>query len=110
MLEGRAQHHARILVERVLGAVAVVHVEIEDRDALEAVRFERVHRADGDVVEDAEAHRALAAWRDGPAGAPRRTRCFASPDITMSVALTTAPAARSAAESDLGFIDVSGSR
>ncbi len=58
MLEGRAQHDARIVVEGVLRAVAVVHVEVEDRDALRAMRLDRVHGADGDVVEDAEAHRA----------------------------------------------------
>jgi hypothetical protein len=57
MLESRAKHHARILVERLLGAVAVMHVEVEDRNALEAVGFERMHGSDRDVVEDAEAHR-----------------------------------------------------
>ncbi len=35
-------------------------VEVDDRDACEAVHGERVRRADGDVVEDAEAHRATA--------------------------------------------------
>ena len=59
MLESRAEHHSRIFVERVLGAVAVVDVEIEDRDALEAVRLDGVHGADRHVVEDAEAHGAI---------------------------------------------------
>ena len=105
MLEGRAQHHARILVERVLGAVAVMHVEVEDRDALEAVRLDRVHRADRHVVEDAEAHGRDRAWRDGPGGRTAQNAFFASPDITRSVAVTTAPAACNAAESDFVFIE-----
>ena len=57
VLEGAHHQHALVVGEDVLGAVAVVHVEVDDRDALEAVRLERVHRRDGDVVEDAEAHR-----------------------------------------------------
>ena len=44
--------------EDVLGAVAVMHVEVDDRDALESVRLQRVRGADRDVVEEAEAHRA----------------------------------------------------
>ncbi len=43
----------------VLGAVAVMDVEIDDRHALEAMR-QRVRGADGDVVEQAEPHRAVA--------------------------------------------------
>jgi hypothetical protein len=38
----------------------VVDVEIDDRDALEAVRLQRMRSADRDAVEDAEAHRAPA--------------------------------------------------
>jgi hypothetical protein len=41
-----------------LGAVAVVDVEIDDRDARQAVGGHRMRGADGDVVEHAEAHRA----------------------------------------------------
>ena len=41
----------------MLGAVAVMDVEIHDRDALGAMRFLRVPGGDGDVVEEAEAHR-----------------------------------------------------
>ena len=60
MLEGGAQHHARLVVKNVLRAVAVMHVEIRDRDAPQAVLRQRVRRADRDVIEDAEAHRARA--------------------------------------------------
>ena len=49
--------HGRIVPENVLGAVAVMDVEIHDRDALGAMRFLRVPRGDGRVVEEAEAHR-----------------------------------------------------
>ena len=49
--------HGRIVPEDVLGAVAVVDVEIHDRDALGAVRRLGVPRGDGGVVEEAEAHR-----------------------------------------------------
>ena len=43
----RHEHHAWISVEDVLRPVAVVNVEIDHRDAIEAVLLERVHRADG---------------------------------------------------------------
>ena len=56
---GREVLHARLALEAVLGAVAVVHVEIEDRHALEAVHVQRLAGADRDAVEQAEAHGAL---------------------------------------------------
>ena len=57
----RAHHQrARVAAENVFGAVAVMHVEIDDGDALEAMLLERVHGGDGDVVEQAEAHGAAA--------------------------------------------------
>ena len=59
MLERRNHQHARIVGEDRLGAVAVMDVEIDDRHAFEAVR-QRVRGADGDVVEQAESHRAVA--------------------------------------------------
>jgi hypothetical protein len=60
MLEGRHHEHFRVAREDVLGAVAVVHVEVEDRDSLDAMRMDRVPGCDGDVVENAETHRARA--------------------------------------------------
>ena len=57
MLEKAAHQHARIARKRSFRAVAVMHVEIDDRDALQAVHFQRMARRDGDIVEKAEAHR-----------------------------------------------------
>ena len=53
----RGIEHARIGVEDLLRAVAVVDVEIDDRDPLQPVVTLRVSRADADVVEQAEPHR-----------------------------------------------------
>ena len=52
--------HARFVFEDRLRAVAVVDVEIDDRDPRQAVAFERMRGGDGDVVEQAEAHRDVA--------------------------------------------------
>ena len=57
MLEGRHHHHPRIVAEDVLGAVAVVYIEIDDCDTLETMDLQRMERADRHVVEQAEAHR-----------------------------------------------------
>jgi hypothetical protein len=70
ILERGAEQDARVVREDVLGAIAVVDVEVGDRDALEPVRFEGMRGCDGDVVEQAEAHRAcalgvVAGWADG---------------------------------------------
>ena len=45
---------ARVVVEHVLDAVAVVHVPVKDHDALGALRLEGVLGGHGHVVEDAE--------------------------------------------------------
>ena len=50
--------HAHVLLDDVLGAVAVMHVEIDDRHALQSPVLERMPRRNRDVVEEAEAHRA----------------------------------------------------
>ena len=47
--------HARIFLEAVLRAVAVMHVPVENGD-VEPVRVLQIARQDGDVVEQAEAH------------------------------------------------------
>ena len=60
MLEDARHQDALVAGDDVLGAVAVVDVEVDDRDALEAAHVERVARGDGDVVEEAEAHRLVA--------------------------------------------------
>ena len=46
----------RVVTERVLGAVAVMHVEVDDGNTLKPVRQLRVARGDGDVVENAKTH------------------------------------------------------
>ena len=56
-LMGRGVHDGRIVPENVLGAVAVMDVEIHDRDPLGAVRLLGVAGGDGHVIEEAEAHR-----------------------------------------------------
>ena len=56
-LVGRAIHHARVRPEDLLRAVAVVHVEIHDRDPLQAVPLLRMARRDRRIVEQAETHR-----------------------------------------------------
>src|SRR5262245_20334662 len=55
---GRAVHHAAVGPEDVLRAVAVVHVEVDDRGALDAVLSLGVTGGDGGVVEEAKSHRA----------------------------------------------------
>ena len=51
----RGVQHVRVFPKNVLGAVAVVHVPVEDRHALGAAAASMV-RGDGRVVEEAEAH------------------------------------------------------
>ena len=87
----------------VLGAVAVMDVEVEDREPRQLVHRARLHGADGDIVEHAEAHGLHRPRHGGRAGAWRRTRCAASPAITASTAAQAAPAARSAASPESGF-------
>ena len=57
MLERRYHHHARIVAKDVFGAIAMMHIEIYDRDPLQTMRFERVRGTDRDIVEEAKAHR-----------------------------------------------------
>ena len=56
-LVGRGVHDGRIVPKNVLGAVAVMDVEIHDRDPLGPMRGLGVARGDGRVIEEAEAHR-----------------------------------------------------
>jgi len=51
--------NVRVLPEDVLGAVAVVHVEVDDEQPRHPPLAHQVARGDGDVVEEAEAHRPL---------------------------------------------------
>ncbi len=54
------EQHARFALEDGLGAVAVMHVEVGDRDPLQAMHGQRMSSGHRDVVEQAEAHRPLA--------------------------------------------------
>ncbi len=54
----RDEEDAVVVPEDRLRAVAVMHVPVDDRDALEPELALGDARRDGDVVEDAEAHRA----------------------------------------------------
>ncbi len=57
-LVSRDVQHARLVVEHRLRSVAVVHVDVDDGNALETAGEHRGGR-DGDVVEEAEAHRPI---------------------------------------------------
>lgn len=59
-LVGRAEQDSCVILDQVLGAVAVVNVEIDDRHAGQAMVIQRVPRRDGDRPEQAEAHGDLA--------------------------------------------------
>ena len=52
----RDREHRGVVPEDRLGAVAVVHVPVDDGDPTEAARCLGVPDADGDVREEAEAH------------------------------------------------------
>ena len=60
VLVQRDGEHRRVVEEDRLGPVAVVHVPVEDRDALDAAVALRPAGGDRGVVEQAEAHRGLA--------------------------------------------------
>ncbi len=55
-LVDRAEQHAGLGVEDVVGPVAVMHVPVDDHHALQAVGVHRVPRGHGDAVEQAEPH------------------------------------------------------
>jgi hypothetical protein len=56
VLKTAAKQNALIAGHDVLGAVAVMHVEIHDGDPVQAVVVQGVVGGDGQVVEEAEAH------------------------------------------------------
>ena len=81
------------------GAIAVVDVPVEDEDPLGPELGNRQRRGDGDVVEEAEAHRprglgVMAGW---PAGTEAD---LASPARTARVIAQAPPAERSAASQE----------
>lgn len=56
VLMGGEEVRVGILVEALLGSVAVVDIEIDDPDPLEAEFLLKMARPNGHVVEDAESH------------------------------------------------------
>jgi len=78
VLEARAEQHPPVLHENVLGAVAVVHVKVDDSDLVQSVLRQRVRGSGGDVVEQAKAHglaplRVVAGRSDAAEGIVRST-------------------------------------
>ena len=59
MLEKAGHQHALVAAEGFLGAIPVMHIEVHDRHPLQPMRIERMTRGDRDIVEQAEAHRAV---------------------------------------------------
>ena len=73
ILMGRCVEHPRAVPEHGLGAVAVMDVEIDDRNPFEAVGIAGVGSTHRDGIEEAEAHRTgflgvVARWPDGAEG------------------------------------------
>ncbi len=58
MLKEADHQHAFVAGKGFLGTIPVMHVEIHDGHTLQTVRLERMSCGDGDIVEQAEAHRA----------------------------------------------------
>ena len=77
VLEEARHQHPFVVREDVLGPVAVMHVEVDDRDPFEPMDLERMERPDRNVVEEAEAHRGrLARVVPGRAHRAERVREF----------------------------------
>jgi hypothetical protein len=74
----RAQvQHTRIVFEDRLRAIAVMHVEINDRHPRQSVHVDAMQRCDGDTVEQAEPHRRITCRMvSGWAHGAERTRGF----------------------------------
>lgn len=56
----RDEQDSLVSVKNVFGAVAVMCVEVHDRDALSAAGFEEMGNSNGDIVEIAETHQSVA--------------------------------------------------
>src|SRR4029450_11050767 len=66
-LMGRKEEHRAVRIKNLLCSVSVMDVPVNDGDALHRVGFLCIARRDGNVVEEAEAHRCgwpgMMAWR-----------------------------------------------
>ena len=92
-LVGRAVEEIGIGPEDVLGAVAVVDVEIDDRHAFGAMAGAGIMGGNRHLVEQAETHGAAGSRRGGRAGARRRRHCRPRPRTPASTAAVAAPTA-----------------
>ena len=101
-LSTRSRHSER--AEHVLGAVAVVNVEVDDGHSLEPFDFERIGRGNADVVEYAKAQWSDLSSHDDRRGAPRKTHSLRGPPSLRRPPGGLAPAARRAAARLYGFI------
>ena len=87
------------LLEEMLRAVAVVHVEVVDEDALDARLLAQPFRDAGDGVEEAEAHRLRALGvMSGRAGDDERALRFALQHARRRQSSDVATAVRAAAK------------
>src|SRR3954447_1627465 len=60
VLEYRDHHDSDVVPKNIFRAIAVMHVEIDDRNTLQGVCFQGMGRTDGYVVEQAETHGPIA--------------------------------------------------
>lgn len=105
-LVGAEVLHGRVAFEDGLGAVAVVHVEIDDGDALQPMPVAGVGGGHGDIVEQAKPIDTCAvAWWPGGRTTQKAVRVRSC--ITASTAAMPAPAARRAAAREAGTMRVS---
>ncbi len=83
MLEKAGHQHLLVVRKNLLGSIAMMHIEIDDRDTLETERVRCVACADSDAVEDAKPHRGRFARM-----VPRRThRAKRIGDLTIGHAV-----------------------
>ena len=52
--------NVRLVLNKRLGAVAMVDIPIDDQDPMQAVLVSRIVCGDGNISEEAESHRAIA--------------------------------------------------
>ena len=102
VLVQRDREHVGVAPEGRLGAVAVVHVPVDDRDPPDAPRRAQVQHRERDVAEQAEAAAGRRARRDVPAAARGRRRSRRWPASTASAATMQPPAASRAISSPAG--------
>lgn len=59
MLESRTEQYPVVILENVLGTIAVMHIEIDDGDTLETMALQCMDSCDRDIIEQAETHRTI---------------------------------------------------